>query len=119
MTQIKSQQTLPEQELQDGHLDWLEAESIYIIREVVAECENPALLFSGGKDSVVLLALARKAFQLQGRKVELPFPLVHIDTGHNYPEVIKFRDQQVAKLNARLIIGHVEDSIKKGTVVLR
>lgn len=65
------------------------------------------------------MALARKAFQLQGRKVELPFPLVHINTGHNYPEVIKFRDQQVAKLNARLIVGHVEDSIKKGTVVLR
>lgn len=106
-------------ELNNQHLDWLEAESIHIIREVVAECENPALLFSGGKDSVVLLALARKAFQLGDRPVYLPFPLVHIDTGHNYPEVIKFRDEQVAKLNARLVVGHVEDSIAKGTVVLR
>lgn len=106
-------------ELNNQHLDWLEAESIHIIREVVAECENPALLFSGGKDSVVLLALTRKAFQLGDRPVHLPFPLVHIDTGHNYPEVIQFRDEQVAKLNARLVVGHVEDSIAKGTVVLR
>lgn len=106
-------------ELNNQHLDWLEAESIHIIREVVAECENPALLFSGGKDSVVLLALARKAFQLGDRLVYLPFPLAHIDTGHNYPEVIQFRDEQVAKLNAHLVVGHVEDSIAKGTVVLR
>ncbi|MDG4952945.1 sulfate adenylyltransferase subunit CysD [Actinobacillus equuli] len=105
--------------IENGHLDWLEAESIYIIREVVAECSNPALLFSGGKDSVVLLALARKAFQLEGRELVLPFPLVHIDTGHNYPEVIQFRDEQVKKLNAKLVVGHVEDSIDKGTVVLR
>lgn len=105
--------------IENGHLDWLEAESIYIIREVVAECSNPALLFSGGKDSVVLLALARKAFQLEGRELVLPFPLMHIDTGHNYPEVIQFRDEQVKKLNAKLVIGHVEDSIAKGTVVLR
>ncbi|WP_114800361.1 sulfate adenylyltransferase subunit CysD [Moraxella canis] len=105
--------------LQNEHLDWLEAESIYIIREVIAECRNPALLFSGGKDSVVLLALARKAFAIEGRDVALPFPLVHIDTGHNYPEVIEFRDEQVKKLNARLVVGHVEDSIAKGTVVLR
>lgn len=105
--------------LQNEHLDWLEAESIYIIREVIAECRNPALLFSGGKDSVVLLALARKAFAIKGRDVALPFPLVHIDTGHNYPEVIKFRDAQVKALNVRLVVGHVEDSIAKGTVVLR
>lgn len=105
--------------LQNEHLDWLEAESIYIIREVIAECRNPALLFSGGKDSVVLLALARKAFAIEGRDVALPFPLVHIDTGHNYPEVIKFRDAQVKVLNVRLVVGHVEDSIAKGTVVLR
>lgn len=105
--------------LQNEHLDWLEAESIYIIREVIAESRNPALLFSGGKDSVVLLALARKAFAIKGRDVALPFPLVHIDTGHNYPEVIEFRDAQVKKLNARLVVGHVEDSIAKGTVVLR
>lgn len=105
--------------LQNEHLDWLEAESIYIIREVIAECRNPALLFSGGKDSVVLLALARKAFAIKGRDVALPFPLVHIDTGHNYPEVIEFRDAQVKALNMRLVVGHVEDSIAKGTVVLR
>lgn len=105
--------------IENGHLDWLEAESIYIIREVVAECRHPALLFSGGKDSVVLLALARKAFQLEGRELVLPFPLVHIDTGHNYPEVIQFRDEQVKTLNARLVVGHVEDSMAKGTVVLR
>lgn len=105
--------------LQNEHLDWLEAESIYIIREVIAECRNPALLFSGGKDSVVLLALARKAFAIKDRDVALPFPLVHIDTGHNYPEVIEFRDAQVKTLNMRLVVGHVEDSIAKGTVVLR
>ncbi|WP_317485777.1 sulfate adenylyltransferase subunit CysD [Exercitatus varius] len=110
---------ITQNKIENGHLDWLEAESIYIIREVVAECSNPALLFSGGKDSVVLLALARKAFQLEGRDLVLPFPLVHIDTGHNYPEVIRFRDEQVKKLNARLVVGHVEDSIAKGTVVLR
>jgi len=105
--------------VQNEHLDWLEAESIYIIREVVAECRNPALLFSGGKDSIVMLHLALKAFRLGDRKIDLPFPLVHIDTGHNYPEVIQFRDEQVAKLGARLVVGHVEDSIKRGTVRLR
>lgn len=110
---------MPNQTIQNQQLDWLEAESIYIIREVVAECRNPALLFSGGKDSVVLLALARKAFQLEGRESPLPFPLVHIDTGHNYPEVIAFRDEQVAQLKARLVVGSVEDSIAKGSVVLR
>lgn len=97
------------------HLDWLESEAIHIMREVAAECGNPALLFSGGKDSVVLLRIAEKAF----RPGKFPFPLVHIDTGHNFDEVINFRDQRVAELGERLIVGSVEDSIKRGTVRLR
>ncbi len=105
--------------LHTTHLDWLEAEAIHIIREVAAEARHPALLFSGGKDSVVLLALACKAFTFGDRPLRLPFTLVHIDTGHNYPEVIAFRDQTAARVGAPLVIGHVEDSIAKGTVVLR
>jgi sulfate adenylyltransferase subunit 2 len=97
------------------HLDALESEAIHILREVAAECANPALLFSGGKDSVVLLRLAEKAF----RPGKFPFPLVHIDTGHNFDEVIAFRDARVAEMGERLIVGSVEDSIKKGTVRLR
>src|SRR5450830_1559475 len=97
------------------HLDALESEAIHILREVAAECSNPALLFSGGKVSVVVLRLTEKAF----RPGKFPFPLVHIDTGHNFPEVITFRDQRVAELGERLIVGSVEDSIKKGTVRLR
>ena len=110
---------MQEQKLLDDHLDWLEAESIYIIREVVAQCSNPAMLFSGGKDSIVMFHLARKAFQFGARPVKLPFPILHIDTGHNYPEVIQYRDAVVEKTGVKLIIGHVEDSIKKGTVRLR
>ncbi len=97
------------------HLDALESEAIHILREVAAECSNPALLFSGGKDSVVLLRLAEKAF----RPGKFPFPLVHIDTGHNFDEVITFRDARVSELGERLIVGSVEESIKRGTVRLR
>lgn len=104
---------------QNQHLNWLEAESIHIIREVIAESQNPALLFSGGKDSVVLLALAMKAFHIPGRPLKLPFKLLHIDTGHNYPEVITFRDETIAQIGAELVVGYVENSIKRGTVVLR
>jgi sulfate adenylyltransferase subunit 2 len=97
------------------HLDALESESIHIMREVAAECKNPALLFSGGKDSIVMLRLAEKAF----RPARFPFPLVHIDTEHNFPEVIAFRDKRAAELGERLIVRSLEDSIKKGTVVLK
>jgi len=98
-----------------NHLDWLESEAIHIMREVAAECGNPALMFSGGKDSIVMLRLAEKAF----RPARFPFPLLHIDTGHNFPEVIAFRDVRVAELGERLVIGHMDDSIRKGRVRLR
>ncbi len=98
-----------------SHLDALESEAIHIMREVAAECANPVLLFSGGKDSIVLLRLAEKAF----RPGRFPFPLMHIDTEHNFPEVIQFRDQRVQELGERLIVRSMEDSIKKGRVVLR
>lgn len=105
--------------IQNNHLNWLEAESIYIIREVIANAKNPALLFSGGKDSVVLLSLAIKAFAIAGRPLNLPFKLLHVDTGHNYPEVIAFRDETVQRTGVELVVGSVEESIKNGTVVLR
>jgi len=92
------------------HIKELEAESIYVIREVFAQFENPAILFSGGKDSIVLTHLARKAFH----PAKVPFPLVHIDTGHNFPETMKFRDDLVEKLGARLIVGSVQNSIDNG-----
>ncbi len=98
-----------------GHLDWLESEAIHILREVAAECRKPALLFSGGKDSIVLLRLAEKAF----RPGRFPFPLVHIDTGHNFPEVIAFRDKRVAELGEHLIVGHLDDAIRAGRIRLR
>ena len=97
------------------HLDWLESEAIHIMREVAAECAKPALLFSGGKDSVVLLRIAEKAF----RPGKFPFPLVHIDTGHNFAEVIEFRDRRIAELGEQLIVRSVEESIRRGTVRLR
>lgn len=97
------------------HLEWLEAEAITILREVAAQCAKPALLFSGGKDSCVVLRLAEKAF----RPSRLPFPLLHIDTGHNFPEVIAFRDETATRLGETLIVRSVEDSIARGTVALR
>ena len=98
-----------------SHLDWLESESIHILREVAGQCANPALLFSGGKDSLVLLRLAEKAF----RPGRFPFPLLNIDTGHSYDEVIDFRDSRACQLNERLIVRSVEDSMRRGTVVLK
>ena len=97
------------------HLDWLESEAIHILREVAGQCSNPVLLFSGGKDSLCLLRLAEKAF----RPGRFPFPLLHIDTGHNYDEVIQFRDLRAKELNERLIVRSLEDSMKRGTVVLK
>jgi sulfate adenylyltransferase subunit 2 len=97
------------------HLDWLESEAIFILREVAAQCAAPALLFSGGKDSCVLLRLAEKAFRPQ----RFGFPLLHIDTGHNFPEVLEFRDRRAAELGERLVVRSVDDSIRRGTVRLR
>ena len=97
------------------HLDWLESEAIHIMREVVAEARNPALLFSGGKDSIVMLRLAEKAF----RPDSFPFPLLHIDTEHNFREVTDFRDYRAAELGERLIVRSVQTSIDAGRVVLR
>jgi sulfate adenylyltransferase subunit 2 len=95
------------------HLQTLEAEAIHVMREVAAELERPVLLFSGGKDSIVLLRLAEKAF----RPARFPFPLMHVDTGHNFPEVLAFRDRRVAELGERLIVASVQESIDGGRVV--
>ena len=95
------------------YLDQLEAEAIFILREVAGQFEKPALLFSGGKDSITLVRLAEKAF----RPGKFPFPLVHIDTGHNFPETISFRDEMIARIGEKLIIGHVQDSIDQGKVI--
>ncbi len=94
------------------HLKELEAESIYVMREVYAQFENPAILFSGGKDSIVLTHLAKKAFW----PAKIPFPLVHIDTGHNFPETMEFRDNLVKELGVKLIVGSVQKSIDQGKV---
>jgi sulfate adenylyltransferase subunit 2 len=96
-----------------SHLDELEAEAIHIMREVAAERERPVLLFSGGKDSIVLVRLAEKAF----RPGKFPFPVMHVDTGHNFPEVIEYRDRRIGELGERLIVASVQDSIDKGRVV--
>ncbi|MDQ3307765.1 MAG: sulfate adenylyltransferase subunit CysD, partial [Actinomycetota bacterium] len=96
-----------------SHLRALEAEAIHVFREVAAELERPVLLFSGGKDSIVLLRLAEKAFRPGG----FPFPVMHVDTGHNFPEVIEFRDRRVAELGERLIVASVQESIDRGRVV--
>jgi sulfate adenylyltransferase subunit 2 len=95
-----------------SHLETLEAESVHIFREVAAEFERPVLLFSGGKDSIILLRLAEKAF----RPGRFPFPIMHVDTGHNFPEVIEFRDRIAAEIGERLIVAHVQDSIDAGRV---
>ena len=95
------------------NLHELEAEAIHIIREVAAEFERPVLLFSGGKDSVVMLHLAVKAFT----PCRLPFPVMHVDTGHNFPEVIEYRDRKVAEVGARLVVASVQESIDAGRVV--
>ena len=104
----------------DRHLDALEEEAIYILREVAGAFERPALLFSGGKDSCVVLRLAEKAFKLQrgGGVYEgrLPFPLLHVDTGHNFPEVIEFRDRRVAEMGDRHVVGHLDDTKARGTI---
>src|SRR5579859_369677 len=95
-----------------GHLDALEAEAVYVLREVAGQLERPVLLFSGGKDSAVLLRLAEKAF----RPGPFPFPILHIDTGHNFPEVIAFRDRRAAEVGERLVVRAVQDSIDRGRV---
>jgi sulfate adenylyltransferase subunit 2 len=105
--------TAPRSDYQLSQLDVLEAESIHMMREVAAEFERPVLLFSGGKDSVVMLALAERAF----RPAKIPFPVMHIDTGHNFDDVINFRDRRVAELGVRLVVASVQDSIDSGRVV--
>ena len=105
--------TLTKQTL--SHLDWLESEAIHIMREVAGQCSNPVLLFSGGKDSLCMLRLAEKAF----RPGRFPFPLMHIDTGHNYQEVINFRDQRAAERGERLIVRSLEGSMQRGSIVLK
>ncbi|MFP6854373.1 MAG: sulfate adenylyltransferase subunit CysD, partial [Opitutales bacterium] len=94
-----------------SHLKQLESEAVYVMRETAAQFERPCLLFSGGKDSIVMAHLAAKAFA----PAKMPFPLVHVDTGHNFPETIAYRDRFVEKLGGRLIVGLVQDSIDRGT----
>jgi sulfate adenylyltransferase subunit 2 len=108
----------PTTQLSNAHLDALEEEAIFILREVAAAFERPTLLFSGGKDSLVLLKCAEKAFVDSTRGGHIPYPLLMIDTGHNFPEVTAFRDYRAKQLGANLIVRNVEDSMKRGTVRL-
>ena len=94
-----------------NYLDELESEAIFVLREVWAQFQNPVILFSGGKDSICVTHLARKAFH----PAKIPFPLVHIDTGHNFPETIQFRDNLIDELGAKLIVGSVQKSIDEGS----
>ncbi|WP_105483556.1 sulfate adenylyltransferase subunit CysD [Abditibacterium utsteinense] len=96
-----------------SHLGELESEAIFVLRETAAQFENPGLLFSGGKDSIVMAHLARKAFH----PAKIPFPLVHVDTGHNFPETISYRDKFVHDYEARLVVGYVQNSIERGTAI--
>src|ERR1700734_1870486 len=105
--------TTPRSDYQLSQLDMLEAESIHVIREVAAEFERPVLLFSGGKDSIVMLALAERAFW----PAKIPFPVMHVDTGHNFSEVIDYRDRRVAELGVRLVVASGQDSIDAGRAV--
>src|ERR1700730_10975497 len=112
MTEISPATDQPARRYELSHLEALESEAVFIMREVAAECEHPVLLFSGGKDSIVLLRLAEKAF----RPGRFPFPVMHIDTGHNFDEVLEFRDRRMAELGERLIVASVQDDIDAGRV---
>jgi len=113
MTDLSPATDRPARRYELSHLEMLESEAVFIMREVAAECEHPVLLFSGGKDSIVLLRLAEKAF----RPGRFPFPVMHVDTGHNFPEAIEFRDRRMAELGERLIVARVQDDIDAGRVV--
>jgi sulfate adenylyltransferase subunit 2 len=113
MTDLSPPTDHPSRRYELTHLEMLEAEAVFIMREVAAECEHPVLLFSGGKDSIVLLRLAEKAF----RPGRFPFPVMHVDTGHNFPEALEFRDRRMAELGERLIVARVQDDIDAGRVV--
>ncbi|HVM65975.1 MAG TPA: sulfate adenylyltransferase subunit CysD [Acidimicrobiales bacterium] len=113
MTDLSPATDRPARRYELSHLEMLEAEAVFIMREVAAECEHPVLLFSGGKDSIVLLRLAEKAF----RPGRFPFPVMHVDTGHNFPEAIEFRDRRMAELGERLIVAKVQDDIDVGRVL--
>jgi sulfate adenylyltransferase subunit 2 len=113
MTDTLPPSDYPARRYELSHLETIEAEAVFIMREVAAECESPVLLFSGGKDSIVLLRLAEKAF----RPGRFPFPVMHVDTGHNFDEVLEFRDRRMAELGERLIVAKVQDDIDAGRSV--